>query len=1466
MKVQIIMMLIIVLFVDMSFADSCEDPYIVRADPTNTFLKGMGLSDDINTFTGDVSLHYTLAGLKGRNGIGFTLKLSYDSDVNEIATGENKNKQASYCGLGWHLNIPCIQGEAAPQDCTYTPQMAYEKLWYVSGNKKNTMEFIDDTSGFKLKDYKYWFIDSTSVGGNAWDVSSWQIIDEAGLKYTFAHKRNRVFRVYDKYYTNCKILYNHPQSQYASFDTLAYQWDLTRIEDPFGNSIDFEYLDTIDTISDSSRGSVDPDSVVAAYDYAEYTKDSVPRRIIDNTAGHCIELGYITRTDTSDGYNGHGDWMDLGINESDSYQEIYCEKKLYLLKVYDRHPDSTGARYYKLLKFGNSYSSFGSDNKLILTSISECNPADSTIKIPSMKFEYCSQTEDNPGAIEKITFPHGGSKKFVYESRTGSGATGYRVDSLVVNDGINGDFISDYTWPAADTSGGVCGHDSVTVDLHGTDYGRIRYFHDTDTQFGVMKKKKMLNESNETMSYTGYQWSFDTIDTTAYYKKLEREYTWTDGKIIKDMYYSEYDSCNGLPTKMRLDYDDITGDRCLVISYAHTSYSDMKEKHMLSQKAQETIHRYNDASSYARFSKVTTWKEWATGKWGPHKTYQWLENDATYGLPTFDFSNWSNTGEPTSEPEWVRMAKIDSVDSYGNVLMAEDADGTESISILGLNSSQVIAAGQNGHLEEFGFSSFENGEGNGWNNETKIIKYDDAHSGSYVARVWTSGGESQYGPTQNFSESDGLKADCGYRASVWVKGPASAYLIMKINNQQELSDTQFSSNSGEWELLTVELSESVVESNMDGDDYIRVFVGNNNTTAAYFDDLHFYPVDGLISASVHDSSNVNIVSLLSGNNIPSYSIYDSFNRQLYAVDSDGRRLSMNSPYYSRDGNGENFSSSDPNFGHQIVYSDQDGFSDFRSDDGWSKTDPSNTTFNYLYAGRITVKMASTSSNCIYKSISEDNISAKVDFYPDATTGGTPKVLKFWDSGNIFCVRYLPSIDRFDIRVRKNIGDITYPDTLSLVANPGSWYTIEIEKTQGGYCRACAYPMDLGRYAGDCYETSGYPSEWGTYVMSYCDDPSFYLANHYVGKTIQTKTFTDGFGRTIQTQAHSIDNDIVTKSTINALGLLSKEGKPQLISNWDHDFIIAVPDTSKQYGYYKDPLGRIKTMYYSNLDSLQYVYGVEIFNGTQFGDRRHYEKIVDEEGIASKQFTDRHGNLIGKILAAGDNDSLKTVFDFDELGNLTETEPPNHWVVPSGTSADDWDTELIYNTFNQLTCKITPDDDTTKFVYDFDGNIRFQQDARQAEDDYFTAYVYDDLDRIISIGEERDQSFNWTTSFPPTDSTSFGSQVDEWRVKNYYDENYVSGTDNFCQGELTKTEINVDSDGTAEHVIKYVYDQFGNLLEKRVTIDEGNAVSEKTIKHVYDHLGREIETCYPSGNTVVLTYDELGRLKNASVVD
>jgi YD repeat-containing protein len=359
------------------------------------------------------------------------------------------------------------------------------------------------------------------------------------------------------------------------------------------------------------------------------------------------------------------------------------------------------------------------------------------------------------------------------------------------------------------------------------------------------------------------------------------------------------------------------------------------------------------------------------------------------------------------------------------------------------------------------------------------------------------------------------------------------------------------------------------------------------------------------------------------------------------------------------------------------------------------------------------------------------------------------------------------------------------------------------------------------------------------------------------------TFTDGLGRPIQAKNRVEDAFIVSRTEYNTIGEVYREYKPQKINNDTYYYIppsVFNSDTCETYTYYDDPLKRLKKQTHYNNDYIEYVYGAGTeLNGTNY----LYRKVRDENSIAATTYIDKFGNKIGGFNAHTNNDEIKWTQQYDILGNMITNQPPNHWTTDE-TNPPQWDSEIKYNTLGQVYQKTTPDEGTVKYIYDLNGNLRYSQTAVQAANgDNFTVYYYDQFNRVTSIGEEKDQDWLWSLN---VNNTTWGKDSDEWKVKNYYDENYVPETSNFCQNRLAKVEINEDSDNAAEHTTLFVYDEYGNVIEKRITIDSGAPLSEKIIRFEYDLMGNEKKIIYPSGNTIIKQYNRQGQIKKISAVN
>ena len=434
-------------------------------------------------------------------------------------------------------------------------------------------------------------------------------------------------------------------------------------------------------------------------------------------------------------------------------------------------------------------------------------------------------------------------------------------------------------------------------------------------------------------------------------------------------------------------------------------------------------------------------------------------------------------------------------------------------------------------------------------------------------------------------------------------------------------------------------------------------------------------------------------------------------------------------------------------------------------------------------------------------------------------------------------------------------------------------------------------------------------------------PNFIEAANYPttlsSEQMRTKTFYDGLGREIQEQNIGDGSDeIVSKQKYNTMGQVEKEFHPMYVSNSGHNYLttatlfpdnislsdadleelestylarnqISVSDFNlsdgyltlkstaividassgdvvigngvtfhavavssedmlwphETYEYEQNPLNRVITQTHHDQLVINNTYGIDGNN--------LMVSTTDENHRTSTAMTDVFGNNVKNTGELG----LAWGQEFDILGNVTKVEPPISY--PNDNT---WSSLYTYNTVQKLIERYTPDEGTSKMKYDHMGNLLFSQNAEQTGSK-FTVYKYDTFNRIVEIGVESSSNvWSYSDDAFPIITTNYATDPGEWKIRYYYDTNFVSGiTENYCMNKLTKIEINDDEDTAIDHVYQYVYDKFGNLTEEHIQVEGLDTSPAKVIYYAYDRLGRMRSITYPSGNVVYHDYDQYGRI-------
>ncbi len=268
-------------------------------------------------------------------------------------------------------------------------------------------------------------------------------------------------------------------------------------------------------------------------------------------------------------------------------------------------------------------------------------------------------------------------------------------------------------------------------------------------------------------------------------------------------------------------------------------------------------------------------------------------------------------------------------------------------------------------------------------------------------------------------------------------------------------------------------------------------------------------------------------------------------------------------------------------------------------------------------------------------------------------------------------------------------------------------------------------------------------------------------------------------------------------------------------------------------------------------------------------------VADENAKIMQSWKDIFGNIVQTYTTDGTN-AIKTVNEYDILGNLLRTTPPKAGIYPSTNK---------YNTLGQLIEKSDPDAGTVKYMYDLSGNLKFLQDAKMTANGQFLINMYDAHGRIVRkyfctndtayYFQVYADIYNWPYyAQGPSDAQYFKPVIDyiydELSTTEYPDPTKTKTgtlpsllTFTNLRGRLAKTKAYNNIDGeTWLAQTYYSYDDDGNL---KFMVQELPNTKLKITKYDYDNIGRKTkEYFYEDGSdaatyTRTFEYDPAGRL-------
>lgn len=240
------------------------------------------------------------------------------------------------------------------------------------------------------------------------------------------------------------------------------------------------------------------------------------------------------------------------------------------------------------------------------------------------------------------------------------------------------------------------------------------------------------------------------------------------------------------------------------------------------------------------------------------------------------------------DQRYVNEVEITNYNEYAEPLEAHKKNDNPNANVWDGNNAQLIASAYNAREDEISYTGFENNDLQGWFPAGTIINNVEAHTGHNVLTLGQGFGPSKIFPVQY------IKPITGYKASVWVKGPETAYLHIEFNGDWSSHHRSMNSaGSNDWHLLQVEITSEQMEAiwNQPGKE-IKVYLGNDSSTPAFFDDLRFYPSDAFMTTYTYEPIS-GLSSVTSPNNRSVWYEYDLLGRQTITRDQDRNIIGKN---------------------------------------------------------------------------------------------------------------------------------------------------------------------------------------------------------------------------------------------------------------------------------------------------------------------------------------------------------------------------------------------------------------------------------------------------------------------------------------------------------------------------------------------------------------------------------------------
>ena len=920
----------------------------------------------------------------------------------------------------------------------------------------------------------------------------------------------------------------------------------------------------------------------------------------------------------------------------------------------------------------------------------------------------------------------------------------------------------------------------------------------------------------------------------------------------------------------------------------------MEDANMLSQVYSTKICEGTTSSTSCSGTtdKSKSWTVWSNsdGFWRPRQEYAWQPD------------NSSDTSAPSSHTsgETELITTFNEYDGHGNLLKATDSRGTETSIVWGHEDTVPHAIADNADDSEVFTEGFGEGLSSNWYNSHPSVwqvkngklSYEGALTtwgwvgwktalpsdfvAEYDIRVKWAASSSKWGGFQfRKNNASDTFAQSGYM--VYITRSGNLVLYRGGSSAQTLANYAGVGSATLPRRFRVEAEGDNIRVYVDG--VLRVDVTDNTFSGNYvgftsfksntqFDNLRVYPLDASVTSASYDEETLAMNTLIDPSGAVTSFKYDPLGRLVQTINHDDDPLSNHTYYFSREGStNDTFDPTKPNYVQSSVMQ----FDPFIPD--WSIERTSNNDFTTMWT-KSTVTTGTTSLDSTEAKVGVRSIKASL-------TGTGERVLwNIWPGG-----------------WSRPVGS-GYPVDDSQLYHMGVWVKSSSNYSGGAYFwvffqDANGTPVNNPQVRIDI-PTCGCERDWTLFSETFelpvgvKEIYAVYLnwdgnagsgtqtlwwdGAQFQQVPVTTRTYSDGLGRSIQTQQLTNDSTVVTATDYDDQGRPSKAWAPFLVDglgDYDQNHSSSATAYFNEYSnlvhnnrpyveteYEANPLQRPSIIHpvaiSSNANSERISYGTELIGS----DRYFYTESEDEDERKTRTHVDAFGNTVRSTVGVGTSNPAITQFFYDELDQLTKV------IAPQGynSSPETFNTFYHYDQRGRLTGKTTPDADGDgdgsptdesatyagdyQYKYDVTGNLRFAQDPnlRASSGDYLY-YKYDDLNRLIESGIY-------------TGSTSFGSanpDNDTWPTSSITKKTAYTYEGNF----LTRVDT---WEGGVNDYVTYIYDRFGRVRNMTVTI---SGLGSKTMRYEYDVAGKHTKVSYQDAQSDAFytwyTYDAQGRL-------